>query len=216
MVHGFGPNLAVVGPKLDPSFSLQLGRRQAGADYARLVSCCSCMACSSCQASTRLMAIASTSSRIPSRPPGGPAARNSRRAGATVTGLAEAMARRDVRETIEKIRHGDGRGLHALALERLAALRGQWPHRDRQCRRTTPAHRRSGQKNYLFASSDAGGERAAAGYSLIGTAKLNGLDPEVPLRNVLSRIADHPINRIEELLPWNITTDPAEQSLHAA
>ena len=73
-----------------------------------------------------------------------------------------------------------------------------------------------GRKNYLFASSDAGGERAAAGYSLIGTAKLNGLDPEFHLRTVLSRIADHPINRIEELLPWNITTDPAEQSLHAA
>jgi transposase len=60
-----------------------------------------------------------------------------------------------------------------------------------------------GRKNYLFAGSDAGGERAAAIYSLIGTAKLNGLDPEGYLRAVLSRIADHPINRIEELLPWN-------------
>ena len=61
-----------------------------------------------------------------------------------------------------------------------------------------------GRKNYLFAGSDAGGERAAAIYSLIGTAKLNGIDPETYLRNVLSRIADHPINRIEELLPWNV------------
>ena len=61
-----------------------------------------------------------------------------------------------------------------------------------------------GRKNYLFAGSDAGGERAAAIYSLIGTAKLNGLDPEAYLRNVLSRIADHPISRIEELLPWNV------------
>ena len=61
-----------------------------------------------------------------------------------------------------------------------------------------------GRKNYLFAGSDAGGERAAAIYSLIGTAKLNGLDPEAYLRNVLSRIADHPINRIDELLPWNV------------
>lgn len=52
-----------------------------------------------------------------------------------------------------------------------------------------------GRKNYLFAGSDAGGERAAVIYSLIGTAKLNGLD----------RIADYPINRIAELLPWNIT-----------
>ncbi len=63
-----------------------------------------------------------------------------------------------------------------------------------------------GRKNYLFAGSDAGGERAAAIYSLIGTAKLNGIDPEAYLRNVLSRIADHPINRIEELLPWNVAT----------
>jgi transposase len=68
-----------------------------------------------------------------------------------------------------------------------------------------------GRKNYLFAGSDSGGERAAAIYSLIGSAKLNGLDPEGYLREVLSRIADHPINRIGDLLPWNITP-PAEVS----
>jgi transposase len=61
-----------------------------------------------------------------------------------------------------------------------------------------------GRKNYLFCGSDAGGERAAAIYSLIGTAKLNDIDPEAYLRYVLERIADHPIKRIDELLPWNV------------
>ena len=67
-----------------------------------------------------------------------------------------------------------------------------------------------GRKNYLFAGSDLGGERAASIYSLVGSAKLNGLDPEAYLREVLSRIADHPVNRIADLLPWNLV--PIEQT----
>jgi hypothetical protein len=65
-----------------------------------------------------------------------------------------------------------------------------------------------GRKNYLFAGSDAGGERAAVIYSLIGTAKLHGIDPEAYLREVLTRIADHPINQLEDLLPWNLELPP--------
>ena len=61
-----------------------------------------------------------------------------------------------------------------------------------------------GRRNYLFAGSDAGGETAARLYSLIGTCRLNGLDPHRYLRHVLERIATHPINRIESLLPWHV------------
>jgi len=60
-----------------------------------------------------------------------------------------------------------------------------------------------GRKNWLFAGSDTGGERAAVVYSLIETCKLNDIDPEAYLRDVLTRIAEHPINRLAELLPWH-------------
>jgi transposase len=63
-----------------------------------------------------------------------------------------------------------------------------------------------GRKNYLFCGSDAGGERAAAIYTLTETAKLNLLDPEDYLRQVLERIADHSVKRVHELLPWNLTS----------
>jgi hypothetical protein len=58
------------------------------------------------------------------------------------------------------------------------------------------------RKNWLFAGSDVGGERAAAASSLIEIAKLNGFDAEDYLRQVLARIADQPIKRVDELLPW--------------
>ena len=60
-----------------------------------------------------------------------------------------------------------------------------------------------GRKSWLFAGSDRGGQRAAAMYSLIVTAKMNGIDPQAWLADVLARIADHPANALDELLPWN-------------
>ena len=60
-----------------------------------------------------------------------------------------------------------------------------------------------GRKAWLFAGSDRGGERAAAMYSLIVTAKLNNVDPRAWLADALGRIADHPASRLSELLPWN-------------
>lgn len=62
-----------------------------------------------------------------------------------------------------------------------------------------------GRRNWMFAGSDAGGERAAAIYTIVESAKLSGLDPQAYLRHVLGSIADHPINRIADLLPWNVT-----------
>jgi len=59
-----------------------------------------------------------------------------------------------------------------------------------------------GWKNWLFVGSERGGESAPIAYTLIETAKLNGVDPHAWLTNVLGRIAEHKINRIDELLPW--------------
>jgi transposase len=73
-----------------------------------------------------------------------------------------------------------------------------------------------GRKNFLFAGSDHGGERAAAMYTLIGSAKLNGLDPELYLRTVLAQIADHPISQIQDLLPWNLAPSLQIHSSQAA
>ena len=73
-----------------------------------------------------------------------------------------------------------------------------------------------GRKNYLFLGSDSGGQRAASLYSLIGTAKLCGLDPAFYLRTVLATLPEHPINRIQELLPWNIIDSRQDDSSQAA
>ena len=61
-----------------------------------------------------------------------------------------------------------------------------------------------GRKNWLFAGADSGGERAAVMYTIIQTARLNGLDPEAYLRHVIARLDDHAAKRIDELLPWNV------------
>jgi transposase len=72
------------------------------------------------------------------------------------------------------------------------------------------------RKNFLFAGADSGGERAAVLYTLLETAKLNGLDPEAYLRRVLERIAEQPSNRLAELLPWNFAPQRVEHEQLAA
>ena len=69
-----------------------------------------------------------------------------------------------------------------------------------------------GRKNYLFAGSDEGGRRAAIFYTLIGTARLNGVDPQAWLNDVIARIAEHPINRLDDLLPWTWASNQPRQS----
>lgn len=73
-----------------------------------------------------------------------------------------------------------------------------------------------GRRNYLFAGSDAGGETAARLYSLVGTCRLNGLDPHRYLHHVLERIAMHPINRLDELLPWRVAGELSAPALSRA
>jgi transposase len=69
-----------------------------------------------------------------------------------------------------------------------------------------------GRKNYLHFGSDAGGHTAAVMYTLLGTARLNGVNPQRYLRHVLERIADHPSNRIDELLPWAVAAKWADDT----
>ncbi len=65
-----------------------------------------------------------------------------------------------------------------------------------------------GRKNYLFCGSDAGGQRAACVYTLVETAKMNGINPQAYLAGILGRIVDHPIHKIDALLPWFWTQQP--------
>jgi transposase len=74
---------------------------------------------------------------------------------------------------------------------------------------------RAPDSGHYVAASDRGGQRAAALYSLIVTAKLNDIDPQAWLADVLARIAEHPAQRIDELLPWNWRPRSAPQSLAA-
>ena len=69
-----------------------------------------------------------------------------------------------------------------------------------------------GRKNYLHVGSDAGGHTAAVMYTLMGTARLNGINPQRYLRYVLERIADHPSDRIDELLPWAVAAKLADNA----
>lgn len=114
------------------------------------------------------------------------------------------LGRRDRRQAVAQIRARRCLPLHA----------GRWPalircfDDGRLALDNNPAERALrgvaiGRKNYLFAGSDAGGRRAASMYSLIETAKLNGINPQHYLADVLARIADHPARQIAELLPWN-------------
>jgi len=72
-----------------------------------------------------------------------------------------------------------------------------------------------GRKNYLHVGSDVGGQTAAVMYTLLGTARLNGINPQRYLRHVLERIADHPSNRIDELLPWAVAAQWAREATEA-
>jgi hypothetical protein len=69
-----------------------------------------------------------------------------------------------------------------------------------------------GRKNFLFAGSDTGGDRAASRYTIVQTAKLNGVNPEAYLKDTLAKIAEgHPINKLDQLMPWQMSPPAADQ-----
>jgi hypothetical protein len=113
-----------------------------------------------------------------------------------------------MREERRKLsRHGDAAGAIDYMLKRWTAFT-RFLEDGRICLTNNAAERALrglalGRKAWLFAGSDRGAQRAAFLYGLIVTAKLNNIDPQAWLADVLARIADHPANRIDELLPWN-------------
>ena len=115
-----------------------------------------------------------------------------------------------LRTVSAKSQLGRGDQLHAGALDTAHPLLRRWAHRDRQQQRRArdPPASYWGGAITCSPARMRGGERAANIYSLIGTAMLNAMDPYLYLRHVLERIAEHPINRIEELLPWNVAAEP--------
>ena len=73
-----------------------------------------------------------------------------------------------------------------------------------------------GRRNWTFAGSDVGGHRAAAVYTLIETCKMNDVDPQAWLADVLARLPDHPANKVNELLPWNWKANQRSKAAVAA
>ena len=73
-----------------------------------------------------------------------------------------------------------------------------------------------GRRNWTFAGSDAGGHRAAAVYTLIETCKMNDVEPQAWLADVLARLPDHPASKIADLLPWNWKANKPQNSAAAA
>ncbi len=99
------------------------------------------------------------------------------------------------------------------ALTRLKKLRPYLDHgcleADNNCAERAMRSVALGRKNYLFVGSEGGGKAAAIAYTLIETAKLNGVDPQAWLTDILARIAEHKINRIDDLLPWTSAASQA-------